>query len=407
MVQEFGEVDASGINVNSTDAFARPAFNLNTNSILFRSSASASGKSAATVGGALVSAAAPSGSIKFTFQSTEQTFKLTATAAESIQSGASLSFRSFVSSGGSGVSCYLANGNNAYYGKLTTSAGGKLSIPLSGVVDGVYTLKVFTEQANADTQSDFCSAPVTMTVTVSGGVGTVSNFSGEIACSAVATPQRADYDQHSATAGVTFTLDPGEFTLVNLIGDGDVLTEGKDYIRNGNEYTISQDWLNKEDPQDIGFMFDMSGGNDPVMTINIFNSSAIQLGMPGAGNTIYFGDYLSGGTSYRIPWITMGHNHTLQSKYLLGTAAFRSENGYYSGSSLQSAMKAIYDGFDSREQAAIGDTSIDGISTYGGEEMLPGQKLFPLSLADVTDSSYSDAMKKAVPITSPDGDPQS
>ena len=41
-----------------------------------------------------------------------------------------------------------------------------------------HTLQIFSEEANEHLYTDFCSEPVTMTVTVSNGSGTVSDFGG-------------------------------------------------------------------------------------------------------------------------------------------------------------------------------------------------------------------------------------
>ncbi|WP_428379171.1 hypothetical protein [Olsenella sp. Marseille-QA0557] len=75
------------------------------------------------------------------------------------------------------------DGNVVYYGKfadLDPANSSSLSIPLSAVADGTYRLNLFAEQANGDLYTDFCSAPATMTVTVTNGTGTVSNFGGTI-----------------------------------------------------------------------------------------------------------------------------------------------------------------------------------------------------------------------------------
>lgn len=166
----------------------RPAFKLNLSSVIFTSAASgASGKSSATVGGGLVGASAPTGAVKFTMQDTNQALSVNATTAQSTQSGSTLTFSYANATAGSNqfVSCVLADGSGdvKYYGKLANSSSavsGSLSIPLSGVANGTYTLKIFSEQANGHNYTDFCSAPVTMAVTVSGGTGTVSSFGGTV-----------------------------------------------------------------------------------------------------------------------------------------------------------------------------------------------------------------------------------
>ena len=177
-----------GAPVNIWNIPARPAFLLNLSSVLFTSAASgASAKSSATAGSGLVGATATTNAVKFTMQSTSQALAVNATTMQSTQSGSTLMFSYANATTGANqfVSCVLTDGTDEvkYYGKLADSssaASGSLSIPLSGVADGTYTLKIFSEQANGDNYTDFCSAPVTMTVTVSGGTGIVSSFSGTV-----------------------------------------------------------------------------------------------------------------------------------------------------------------------------------------------------------------------------------
>lgn len=102
------------------------------------------------------------------------------------QSGASLSFRLSELDTSSGanqvVACVLTDSTGAvkYYGKLVDlsqalSGWRDLSVPLAGVANGTYTLSIFAH----NTATGTISAPTpTMTVTVSGGVGTVSNYQG-------------------------------------------------------------------------------------------------------------------------------------------------------------------------------------------------------------------------------------
>ena len=169
------------------DAEARPALCLNLSSVLFTSAASENGKGSATVGNNLISAEAPTGTVKFTMKHRGQTLTVGATPKQSAQTGTSLSFSYFGATTGANqyISCVLTDSTGAvkYYGKLADSsnaASGNLSIPLAGVSDGSYTLNIFSEEANADLYTDFCSEPVTMKVTVSGGNGTVSEFGGTL-----------------------------------------------------------------------------------------------------------------------------------------------------------------------------------------------------------------------------------
>lgn len=176
----------------------RPALNLNLKSVLFTSAASG-GKSSATVGSNLVGASAPTGTVKFTMKDASQTLTVgsitsNACTLQGTYSGATTGNNQY-------ISCVLTDETGAvkYYGKLADSsnaASGTFSIPLSGVVDGKYTLKIFSEEANGDLYTDFCSEPVTMTLTVSDGNGTVSGFSGTIHSHVWSTAWSSDGTAH-------------------------------------------------------------------------------------------------------------------------------------------------------------------------------------------------------------------
>jgi len=161
----------------------RPAFNLNLSSVIF-TSAAVGGKSVATVAGGLVGVTAPTGTVKLTVLDRSQTLTVAATAEEREQSGTDLKFgyQNVPTGTNQCVSCVLMDGNTLeYYGKLVScdqAGSGRLSVPLSGVANGTYTLKIFSEQANENYSTDFAGDPVTMKVVVSNGVGAVSDFRG-------------------------------------------------------------------------------------------------------------------------------------------------------------------------------------------------------------------------------------
>ena len=175
------------LNVDHDTDAARPALSLNLESVLFTSAAEG-GKSSATAGSSSLTAMkTPSGTVKFTMKDASQTLTVNATTAQSTQTGATLSFTYSNATTGTNqyVSCVLTDNTGAvkYYGKLADSsnaASGDLSIPLTGVENGTYTLQIFSEEANGDMYTDFCSEPVTMTLTVTGGQGTVSDFGGTL-----------------------------------------------------------------------------------------------------------------------------------------------------------------------------------------------------------------------------------
>ena len=184
---EHGSALAEGAEVDNWPGAARPALSLNLTSVLFTSAAAEGGKSSVTVGGDLVVAEAPTGTVKFTMIDSGQTLKVNATTDQTTQTGETLSFSYSDATIGENqyVSCILtdASGEVKYYGKLVDSssaANGNISVPLAGVADGTYTLKIFSEQANEDLYTDFCSEPVSMKVAVTDGKGTVSDFGGTL-----------------------------------------------------------------------------------------------------------------------------------------------------------------------------------------------------------------------------------
>ncbi|MDR1131870.1 MAG: DUF6273 domain-containing protein, partial [Oscillospiraceae bacterium] len=167
----------------------RPALNLDISGVLFTSDA-VGGKASAAAGSGFIGAEAPAGGVKLTVPNPDnQALDIIATAAQSGQSGTTLDFSYEHAATGTNqyVSAVLTDNNDhdalKYYAKLADSSGsgsGALSIPLSGVANGTYTLKIFSEQANGDNYTDFAGTPVSMTLTVNGGTGTVSEFGGTV-----------------------------------------------------------------------------------------------------------------------------------------------------------------------------------------------------------------------------------
>ncbi|MDR1464321.1 MAG: cadherin-like beta sandwich domain-containing protein [Oscillospiraceae bacterium] len=168
-------------------AAIRPALQLDLSDLFLISSAASDGKGAATLGGGFLEATAPSGAIKLTVGSAAQTLAVLATPAQAVQTAETLQFSYENATTGADqfVSAVLTDsgGTVVYYGKMADSSAddeGGLSVPLAGVANGTYTLSIFSEQANSDTNTDFASAPISMTVTVAGGEGTVSGFDGTV-----------------------------------------------------------------------------------------------------------------------------------------------------------------------------------------------------------------------------------
>ena len=139
--------------------------------------------SSAAVGGRLV---ANSGSDVGLTISQNQTADVRVYQSEANQSGSSLSFcldhQSTTTGENQVLACVLTDGSGTvkYYGMLadcSVSDSGAIwvSVPMLWVADGTYTLSIFSH--NIQTNEISQPSP-TMTVTVDGGVGTVSNYKG-------------------------------------------------------------------------------------------------------------------------------------------------------------------------------------------------------------------------------------
>ncbi|MCL2339939.1 MAG: DUF6273 domain-containing protein, partial [Actinomycetia bacterium] len=165
-----------------------PALRLDLSSVIFTSAASgANTKSAATVGGGLIDATLPTspGPVKLTLSDSSIETPTLLLAGGNGTSAISFDYSGATTGTNQYVSCTLtdASGNVVYYGKLadtSTNAAGSLTVPLSGVADGSYTLNVFGEQANGDTYTDYAGSADSIPITVSSGAGTINPFTATV-----------------------------------------------------------------------------------------------------------------------------------------------------------------------------------------------------------------------------------
>ena len=166
-----GVVNAGG-NVSAPFTAVRPALHLNLSSVLFTSDASgANTKSSATVGSGLIGAAAPGGAIKFTMRD-DVNLSLTCldTATRSVRAGdtVSIDYSGAQTGANNYISCVIVDsgGNIVRYGKLGTAASGTVGFMVPLLADGSYTIKLFNEECNGDTSTDFASTPIAISMTV-------------------------------------------------------------------------------------------------------------------------------------------------------------------------------------------------------------------------------------------------
>ena len=168
-------------NLVNKDWAARPAFNLDLNSVLFISAAEGGKISAAASGGNQGGEAA--GSIfeigdyagnewKLTLLDNSRNFAVTETEVSGISGGTvTLHYAGAATGTNEYISVILADENGAqYYGRVAqpaeASGTAEVTIP-AGLAVGTYTLYVFSEQYNGDYKTDYASAfeEVSLTVT--------------------------------------------------------------------------------------------------------------------------------------------------------------------------------------------------------------------------------------------------
>lgn len=143
------------------------------------------------------------------------------------QTGQSLTFRLYPSGTTTGanqvVACVLTDSTGAvrYYGKLADCPANlanttPVSVPMAGVADGAYTLSIFAHNTAANTIS---TPSPTMTVTVSNGTGTVSNYVGEDYMDG-GTVESIQFTQHPQSLLEVKTNETATFTAQAVTGSG-------------------------------------------------------------------------------------------------------------------------------------------------------------------------------------------
>ena len=149
--------------VVSSNRAARPAFNLNLNSVLF-ASAAVGGKADTAVDKNLTAVTGYTGSEwKLTLKDSSRSFSVTSNKTVTAAPGGTveITYTGAETGGNEYVSAMLcdSNDNVLYYGNIAQdSAGGTASIAIpADLAPGNYTLKVFSEQCNGDKQTDYAS----------------------------------------------------------------------------------------------------------------------------------------------------------------------------------------------------------------------------------------------------------
>ncbi|MBR5390467.1 MAG: S-layer homology domain-containing protein [Clostridia bacterium] len=147
---------------------ARPAFNLNLDSVLFTSAAAGGGNGGEAAGAIFEIQPYTGNEWKLTLKDTGRQFEVTDKSPISGKPGETLTFAytdatvKTDEAPNDWISAILADedGNALYYGRLTqpTSADGDVTITLpDGLTVGDYTIKLFSEQYNGDYMTDYAS----------------------------------------------------------------------------------------------------------------------------------------------------------------------------------------------------------------------------------------------------------
>ena len=239
-VYDDGEVVNSLVN---HDWAARPAFNLNSDSILFTSAADG-GKTDAAVNGNLTEVGTGSAEWKLTLKDTSRSFSASASSTL-VRVGENLTVT--YSGAGTGkneyVSAMLADnsGNILYYGRIAqNSANGTASVEIpSDLTAGTYTLKVFSEQYNGDYKTDYASEFQNITLTVNGKVS----------------------EQFNLTPGTTYLFDLSAMDIPGTVND-DLPDKTMHYVPFTYVGTVDAYVLNSSSSGENGAADDASGTID-------------------------------------------------------------------------------------------------------------------------------------------------
>jgi endoglucanase len=127
--------------------------------------------------------------------------------------------------------------------------------------NGAYGFGLFNRSTNAVTQQGIIDA-------IMSGIGTT------IAPSSTITPTTATFDiKTSAQSDISVAMNLNGNTLSSISNGSTVLVAGTDYTLSNNTVTISKSYLAKQPIGTTNLTFDFSAGNDPVIGINIIDSS--------------------------------------------------------------------------------------------------------------------------------------
>ncbi len=131
---------------------------------------------------------------------------------------------------------------------------------------------------NLITNEDY-ETPITSnnyTVTLSPRSFLLLSVESEVPEKASITPEKVEFDKNPNNpnyADIRVILSPGSYTLSSIRCGTSILQEGTDYVVNESTYTIKKEYLATLGVGIQTITFDMSSGNDPVLTVTISDTS--------------------------------------------------------------------------------------------------------------------------------------
>ena len=289
VVQPRGSVFRYGVD---NDWAARPAFNLNLNSVLF-TSAAVGGKSSGAVGAdAIFEIGDYAGSEwKLTLLDNSRNFAVT----EDNASGnpgetITLNYTGATTGANEYISVIIADNNGAqYYGRVAqpNNASGQIQIKIpASLADGTYTLNVFSEQYNGDYMTDYASEFATVNLTVEDTIapalsgGSATRISETAATVKFTSDEAGEYFYEVVESGATIPT-------INTTETGTACVSG--------ENTISLTSLSGAGAKDIYIVAKDAVGNvSQTLKITIPAIYTLTVNLNGGSGSTTGGEYAEG-----------------------------------------------------------------------------------------------------------------
>ena len=409
-----------GIRSVLSDWAARPAFNINLNSVLF-TSAAVGGKISAAFGGGSGGEAA--GSIskisttttnewKFTLKDdTRNSFNAKLSGSSTVTPGESISIEYSGATTGNNeyVSAMLtdASGNALYYGRLVNTsdaASGTVSMAIpADLAAGSYTLKVFSEQYNGDKQTDYASDFIDIDLTVLYVITYTVTFDPN-GGSGTMVPQ-------TFTEGVAQNLTPNTFTREGFTfigwntaadGSGTSFADGASVTASGNATLYAQWQKNAATVYTVTVSNDGNGTGTAVPSSGVTGTEVELTATPNSGYRFKEWQVVTGGVTVTDNKLMIGTaNVEVKAIFELIPAATYTITFDPNGGSGMMAPQTFTEGV--AQNLTLNTFIREGFTFIGWNTMADGSGNSFVDGASVTASSNATlyAQWKAVPVVTP------